>query len=47
VFEQVERRRIEPLQILEEQRQRMLRPGEHGDETLEDKLETPLRVLRR
>ena len=47
VLEQVERRRVEPLQIVEEQRQRMLRPGEHADEAPEHQLEAALRVLRR
>jgi hypothetical protein len=31
ILEQVERRRVEPLQIVEEQRERMLRPGEDAD----------------
>ena len=47
VFEQVERRRIEPLQIVEEQGQRVLRPGEHAEEAPEDQLEAPLRILGR
>ena len=47
VLEQIERRRIEPLQIVEEQGQRMLRPGEHAEEAPEDQLEASLRVLRR
>ena len=46
ILEQVERRRVEPLQIVEEQRQRMLRPGEHADEAAEHQLEPPLRLLR-
>ena len=47
ILEQVERRRVEPLQIVEEQRQRMLRPREDADEAPEHQLETALRVLRR
>ena len=47
VFEQIERGRIEPLQIVEEQRQWMLRPGEHREEAAEDQLEASLRVLGR
>ena len=47
IFEQIERRRVEPLQVVEEERQRMLRPGEHADEPPEHQLETALRVLRR
>ena len=45
VFEQIERGRIEPLQIVEEERQRMLRPGEHSQEAPEHQLEASLRVL--
>ena len=47
ILEQVERRRIEPLQIVEEQGERMFRPGEDADEAPEHELKTPLRVLRR
>ena len=47
MLEQVERRRVEPLQIVEEQRQRMLRPGEHAEKAPEHQLEAALRVLRR
>ena len=47
VLEQIERRRVEPLQVVEEQRQRMLRPREHADEAPEHQLEAALRVLRR
>ena len=47
ILEQIERRRVEPLQIVEEQRQRMFRPGEHADEAPKHQLEPPLRVLRR
>ena len=47
ILEHSERSRIEPLQIVEEERQRMVRPGEHTDEPPEHQLETPLRVLRR
>ena len=47
ILQQIERRRVEPLQVVEEERQRMLRPGEHADEPPKHQLETPLRVLRR
>ena len=47
VLEQVERRRVQPLQVVEEQRQRMLRPGEHAEQAAEHQLEAALRVLRR
>src|ERR1700733_7518485 len=47
ILEQVERRRVEPLKIVEEERQRMLRPGEHADKPSKHQLETSLRVLRR
>src|SRR5215471_3611003 len=47
VFQQVERRRIEPLQVIEEERQRMFRPREDTDELPKYQLEAPLRVLWR
>ena len=47
VLDEVERRRVEPLQVVEEQRQRMLRPGEDADEPPEHQLEAALRVLWR
>src|SRR4029077_6307180 len=47
VLQQVERCRVEPLQIVEEQRQRMLRPGEHGEKAPENQLKAALRVLGR
>ena len=47
MLEEVERRRIQPLQIVEEQRERVLRPCEHADEAPEHQLEAVLRVLRR
>jgi hypothetical protein len=31
VLEQIERSRIQPLQIVKEERERMLRPGEDAD----------------
>jgi len=46
ILHEVERRRVEPLQIVEKQRQRMFRSGEHGDEPAEHQLETALRLLR-
>ena len=42
ILEQIERRRVEPLQVVEEQRQRMFRPGEDADEPPEHQLETAL-----
>src|SRR6516162_423433 len=47
VFQQVERRRVEPLQIIEKERQRMFRPREGADELPKYHLEAPLRVLWR
>ena len=36
IFEQIERRRIQPLQIIEEQDERMFGSREHADELPED-----------
>ena len=47
VFEQVERGGIQPLQVVEEECQRMLRSCEYADESSEDQLKTSLRFLRR
>src|SRR5262249_42936052 len=47
VFHEVERRGIEPLQIIEEKRQGMFRPSEDADKLSKHQLETPLRVLWR
>ena len=47
LLDQIERGRVEPLQIVEEQRERMLRPREHADEAPEHQLEAALRLLRR
>ena len=47
MLEQIERCRIEPLQIIKEQRQRMFRPGKHTEKAPEDELEAALGVLRR
>ncbi len=46
VFQQIERGRVEPLQIVEEQGQWMLRPGEHRQEAPEHQLKASLRILR-
>jgi len=43
VLEQIAGGRIEPLQVVEEQGKRMLRPREHGKKAPEDELETSLR----
>ena len=45
ILEQIERRRVEPLQVVEEERQRMFQPREHADEPPEHQLKTPSRVL--
>ncbi len=42
----VERRRVEPLQIVEEHRERVFRPREHVDEAPGDKPGPVLSVLR-
>src|SRR6202030_195275 len=47
ILEQIERRRVQPLQIVEEQHQRMFRPGEDAEEPAEHQLEPALRLLRR
>src|SRR5262249_11929595 len=47
VSRQVERRGVEPLQVIEEERQGMFRPSEDTDELTKHQLETPLRVLWR
>ena len=44
VLEEIERGCIEPLQVVEEQRQRMLRPGEDPDETPQHQVKSALRV---
>jgi len=33
ILQQVERRGVEPLQVVEEQRKRVLRPSEYADKT--------------
>ena len=47
ILQQVERRRVEPLQIVEEERQRMLGPCEYADKSPEHQLEAALRILWR
>src|SRR5882672_1420214 len=47
VLEQIERRGVEPLQIVEKERERMFGPRESPDESPQHELEPPLRVLRR
>src|SRR5712672_221980 len=47
MLNEVERCCIQPLQIIEEQRERVLRPGEYAEEAPEHQLEAVLRVLRR
>src|SRR6202008_2477171 len=47
ILQQIECRSVEPLQIVEEEQERMILPGEDPDKTPKDQLETPLRVLWR
>jgi hypothetical protein len=47
ILDDVERRSVQPLQVVEEQRERLARAGEHGDEAAKDELETLVRVARR
>ena len=47
VIEQIETGGVEPLQVVQEQRERMLRPRERANETPEHHLKTVLPVLRR
>ena len=47
IFEKVERRRVDPMQIVEEERQGMFRRSEYADETPERDLEQPAGLLRR
>src|SRR5258708_27772135 len=45
MLDQIERRPVQPLQIVEEQRQGMLGPSEHPEEPTEHQLEAILAVL--
>src|ERR1700677_1828285 len=47
VLEKVERRAIQPLQIVKKQRQGVFLPRKHAEEAPENHLESVLRVLRR
>ena len=47
IFEQIERGGIQPLQVVEEECQRMLRSCEYADEPAKDQLKTSLRFRRR
>src|SRR5262249_2441295 len=47
VVEERQLRRVEPLHVVEEERQGMLRPGEDAEEAPEHQLEAPVRVLGR
>ena len=47
MLEEIERCCIQPLQIIEEQRERMLVASEHPEKAPEDHLEAVLRILRR
>ena len=46
IIKQVERRRVEPLKIVEKKRQRVLWSGEDADESAEHQLEAALRLQR-
>src|SRR6516225_8181280 len=45
VLEQVKRRGVEPLQVVEKERKRMFRPRKYTDEAPEHEQETALRLL--
>src|ERR1700722_8275352 len=47
VLEKVERRGIQPLQIVKKQRERVFLPRKHAEEPTENHLESVLCVLRR
>src|SRR4051794_3898198 len=47
ILQQIERCRIEPLQIIEEQRQRMFGAGKYAEEAPEHQLEAVVRLLLR
>src|SRR3954471_12401806 len=47
VFEQIERCGIKPLQVIEEQRQRMLGACENIDEPQQDQMKASLRIALR
>ena len=47
IFEEVQRRRIQPLQIVEEQHERVLRLREHAEKPPKHPMKMALRVLRR
>src|SRR5262245_39786816 len=47
VLDQIERCRIKPLQVVEEESKRMFRSCEYADESPEDQLEAALRILWR
>jgi len=46
IFEQIERGGIEPLQVVEEERQRMLRARKDANEPPQHRLKAALRILR-
>src|ERR1700758_5664432 len=45
ILQQIERRRVQPLQIVEKQGQRMLLPREYANESAEHQLEAALSIL--
>src|SRR5262249_57634327 len=47
IFEEIERRRVDPMQIVEEECQGMFRLGECANEAPEGDLEQPAGLLRR
>ena len=47
IFQQIQCRRVQPLQIVEKQSQRMLWLRKYANESTENQLKTPLRILGR
>ena len=47
ILEQIECRRVQPLQVVEEQRKRMFGPRKHADKSPEHQLKASLRFLWR
>src|SRR5579872_5639709 len=47
IFQKIECRRVQPLQIVKKKSQRMIRPGEYADEPTKYQMKTTLRILRR
>ncbi len=45
IFHHIEGRRIEPLQVVEKEQQRVFRPCEYSDESPQDQLKATLRIV--